>query len=208
MKNNKFQIMRRLIIVGMASIALLFAACNVNSPMNPNQDQQSIETVAVDNVLGKSKTAEKASKKSENKGKVYDYPQFASRKLAYDQVEKHYAGGSMKAKNGASFKLQGGALTPPAGTPDGASVTIEMLIEKDEKTKELIFTFGPHGSQFNPPAEVWIDYSEIGNNGVNLYYISDDGNYIEQEPEAIDRKNKKMMLLIPHFSRYAIAHSR
>lgn len=97
-----------------------------------------------------------------------------------------------------------GALTPPAGTPYGAPVTITMQVEKDAVNNELLFTFGPSGCAFDPPAEVWLDYADLSLTDVKLYLIDEDENYIEQTPYDIDSQGKRMSLLIHHFSRYAV----
>ncbi len=82
-----------------------------------------------------------------------------------------------------------------------------MVIEKNATGDELIFTFGPHSSQFNPPAEVWFDWTDLDSKNVKLFYINDDGNYEEMHPDRVDRRGQRMLLWIPHFSRYAVAWS-
>ena len=96
-------------------------------------------------------------------------------------------------------------MTPPVGTPNGADVTLTMLVERSEDgNNELIFTFGPHGSQFNPPVEITFNWEDLGSDTAILYYIDDNGNFIQQEPDQIDVQGKRMTLFLDHFSRYAI----
>ena len=65
---------------------------------------------------------------------------------------------------------------------------------------------GPLGCQFEPAATVWFHYT--GSSVPNLYYIDENGNYVEQPPGEIDTQNQWIMLKIHHFSRYALAWSR
>ena len=111
----------------------------------------------------------------------------------------------MKVNGGSTFHLDQGALTPPLGTPPGQrSVTLTMLVERDKFRDELIFTFGPSGCTFNPPAEVWFDWKDLHSENATLYYIDSDGNYIPQTADYVDSQGQRMKLFIDHFSRYAI----
>ncbi|MCH7480185.1 MAG: hypothetical protein IIC79_02210 [Chloroflexi bacterium] len=83
-----------------------------------------------------------------------------------------------------------------------------MQAEKGQADNELVFAFGPSGCQFNPPAEVWLDYSDLQLRKATLYLIEEDGTYTEQTPYDIDSQGQRMSLLIHHFSRYALAWSR
>jgi hypothetical protein len=95
-------------------------------------------------------------------------------------------------------------LTPPPGTPLGAPVFVTMEVEKDTINNQLIFTFEPSSCQFDPPAEVVFNYTDLGFELAALYYIDENGNYIPQSPEHISISNKKMTIYIDHFSRYAL----
>jgi hypothetical protein len=133
-----------------------------------------------------------------------NYPQYGSATSEWWTAKDTYKGTSFNIPNGSSLSLSNNALTPPPGTPANEPVTLTMLVEKDEINNQLIFTFGPHGCQFNPPVEVVLFWEDLGIDLANLYYIDDNGNYILQNPDYIDIQNKKMVLYIPHFSRYAI----
>ena len=132
------------------------------------------------------------------------YPMFGSDFSYYWAGKDIYKGTAINIPNGSNFSISNGALTPPPGTVPGSDVEITMLVEKDTVKNQLIFTFGPHGSTFNPPAEVIFDYSDLGISEASLYYIDENGNYIPQTPASISVKNNKMLIYIDHFSRYAI----
>jgi hypothetical protein len=132
------------------------------------------------------------------------YPQTGSAECQWWGRKNIYRGAGFVIPNGSNFSLVSGALTPPPGTAAGSSITITMLVEKDETNNHLLITFGPHGCQFDPPVEVVLFWDDLGIDLANLYYIDDNGNYIQQNPDYIDIQNKKMVLSIPHFSRYAI----
>ena len=114
----------------------------------------------------------------------------------------------MNFLNGSKLYVSFDALTPPPGTPQGDPVMIGGLIEMDTLNNELLFSFGPSGCQFDPPADLWMKYGDLGNGNPTLYYIDANGNYIEQQPYSISQQQKWMQVKIQHFSRYAIAISR
>ena len=114
-----------------------------------------------------------------------------------------YGGGEISLSQGSSFKVFTSSLTPP-DTVLGDPITITMMVDYDKSRKELKFEFGPHGCEFDPPAEVWLKWSQLNTNNVKLYYIDDNGNYIQQNPDLIDLQGQKMLVRFPHFSRYAI----
>lgn len=138
------------------------------------------------------------------------YPQSASRTFLYQQGRNGfgcaYQGGIMNVPNGSTFHLKEGALTPPPGTPTGANVTLTMLVEKGAGRNELVFSFGPSGCRFNPPAELWLDWTDLGSPHAKLYYITADGKYVEQSPDYVDFQGRRILLRIDHFSRYAVAY--
>jgi hypothetical protein len=114
----------------------------------------------------------------------------------------------MSLPNGSMFQLSHGSLTPPPGTPSQQAVTLTMSCERDSAGKELLFTFGPSGSQFNPPAMVTLSWKDLNVEIPKLYYIDRDGNYIEQTPDDISVRGKWLRIYVHHFSRYAIAWGR
>ena len=79
--------------------------------------------------------------------------------------------------------------------------------DENEAKAELRFTFGPSGSRFNPPAEAWFDWSDLGVSKAKLYYITNNGEYIELKPDEIDSQGHRFKFYIHHFSRYAVAWS-
>lgn len=131
------------------------------------------------------------------------YPQSASMVLRYRYGR--YMGNQMTTQNGSSLMVRGGSFTPPAGTAPGSDVTVTMTINKDDASKLLYFDFGPSGGQFDPPAAAWFDWHEIGVRNARLYLVRDDGEFVEQEPDAVDLTGDRFMVYFDHFSRYAIA---
>ncbi|MGH1362089.1 MAG: hypothetical protein ACRBF0_00940 [Calditrichia bacterium] len=131
------------------------------------------------------------------------YPQSAS--YNYSFHKEGYRGGSFTLPNGTVFELMKNAITPPPSTPWGDDVVITMTADLDTVNNELLFEFGPHGCQFSPAAKVYLNYADLGIEIPTLYYIDDNGNYIEQIPDDIDVTNKLIILTIHHFSRYALS---
>ena len=177
----------------MAGLTLTFNACTEQSPYEPVDNQ------AADSNSSLNKKAQGRESKI--------YPQSASMTLRYQSSQNQYGNGKMSTLNGSSFQVDNGSLTPPPGTPQGQKVTLTMAVDKDEATNELIFTFGPSGSQFNRGAELWFDWHELGSRNAKLFLIDADGNYIEKTPEYEDKRGHRFMVHVYHFSRYAVAWS-
>jgi hypothetical protein len=136
-----------------------------------------------------------------------DYPQSASCVVRYFKNWGYYRGSSCNIPNGSFFEFGHGTLVPPENIPLGDELTITMRCDRDPVSGELIFSFGPSGCQFDPPAKVWLDWSELGSPSAMLYYLKEDGGREEQLPDQIDVNNKHMCIYIDHFSRYALAYS-
>jgi hypothetical protein len=132
------------------------------------------------------------------------YPQFGEATVEYWSPKNFYKGTSINIPNGSNFSISHGALTPPSGIPFGEPVQITMTAEKDSVKNQLIFSFGPSGCQFDPPAAVVFDYTDLGFELATLYYIDENGNYIPQSPDYINISNNKITIYVDHFSRYAI----
>ncbi len=173
-------------LVFAAGLALNFNACTELSPLASVEDD-----VQDSGSLAKHKRG--------------SYPQSASFTFLYQNNIKGYESGNVNVPGGSRLHINEGSLTPPPGTPFKQSVTITMLVEKDEVKNELIFTFGPSGCQFSPAAEVTFDWKDLGLESTpNLYYIDENGNYILQTPDNVDVQGNHITLFVDHFSRYAI----
>ena len=133
------------------------------------------------------------------------YPQSASYAYGFWPAQSAYRGGIFSLPNGSDFSISWGELIPPPEVRWGEDVTITITCNRDTVQNELIFDFGPAGCRFNSPAKVFLDWSDLGVEHAKLYYIDEDGNYIEQTPDDIDYQGKRMLLYISHFSRYAVA---
>ncbi len=170
-------------------LALTFNACTEQSPVAPaeNGADASITTLA---------------KRGHRGRKDKNYAFSGSKTLKFKK--RAYKGGKIELDQGSKLTIAKNSLTPPPGTPKGAKVTITMNAEL--VNGELIFTFGPHGCQFDPPAELRIDYSDLGVELPALYYV-ENGEYVKQAPDHVDTKNRFMFLNFDHFSRYAVAWS-
>ena len=133
-----------------------------------------------------------------------------SKTFDFDTLENVYNGGVLQIgnKNGSNFHVNGATIIPPANIPWGDPVTITMSMELNAAGNELIFDFGPSGTQFTKPARIKLDYSFLGGDNPQLYYVDKEGNYIEQEPDQINRRKKFLYLYVDHFSRYSVAYGR
>jgi len=135
------------------------------------------------------------------------FPLIGSTTCHYSSEINNYLGGKIEfgTNNKSKFTLADSALTPPAGFSVGDSVTITMRIDYDPDKGELIYSFGPHGCQFSPRAELKLDYGALNLDSPQLYYIEESGNYVEQEPDQVDINKSWLKIRIDHFSRYAVA---
>jgi hypothetical protein len=180
-------------------LTLNMGGCSKESSMGPTIDEQQSNQIISLAKKGAGNTGNK-SKQEGQKNNGFDA---VSETFHFDFKQSIYKGGNVNKQHGATLHIKDGALKPPKGTPYGADVIITMTIKKEEDA--LLFEFGPSGCEFNPNAELWFDWSSLGTINANLYYIKKNGDYVEQEPECVDFKNKRMMIHIHHFSRYAIA---
>ncbi len=184
-----------------AALTLTFNACSEQSPLEPSNG-------SLNQTLAKGKKG----------GSGGNYPQVGAVTLSYVSGSKElsieprfaggqagYTGGTINAPQGSKLQISPNSLTAPERL-QGSDVTITMEVKKKKKQGEyqLEFTFGPHGSTFSPPAEVTFDWTDLGIDVANLYYIDENGNYVQQSPDNIDIQNKRMTIYVDHFSRYAI----
>jgi len=124
----------------------------------------------------------------------------------FHKKDGEYFGVQIGHYSGSALWIDNWSLTPPDGWEYGKNVTITMTVEK--KDNELIHTFGPHGSTFAPGATLYLSWEMLGTDTAKLFYIDDNGDYIEQQSEDVDYKNKWFKITIHHFSRYAVAYGR
>ncbi len=201
---NWFTILLSLTLIVMGSA--YFNGCSENSPLQPESQISEGPVTSLGTAGG-----------ALNKGllKLGDgYPQFALMRLGL--IGKLFEGGDLKVKNGSSFHVAEGALIPPITSLlrrllKVVTVSMEVdLVEDLEipqqgRVKALVYTFAPSGSQFDPPADAWFDFSDLNSPNAKVYYIAKDNNYIELEPAKVDLVNKRLLLKVHHFSRYAVA---
>ncbi len=80
------------------------------------------------------------------------YPQSTDVTFLYVNNKKGFQGGQLKVENGSTFKFGRGSLTPPPGWQLDR-ITLTMVVDIDTTRNELLFTFGPSGCKFDPPAK-------------------------------------------------------
>jgi hypothetical protein len=166
-----------LLIVGML---LNFSSCSQEmSPIAPYNG----ETVSGFNSEGLS-----LAKKPVTTENVY--PIWGKQNFYNNKKKGYWEGGTITLSNGSKFIVEDGALTPPY--PGASSVYVTVRADFDSLKNEIIFSFSPHGCVFDPPAEVVLDWNDLGIDVANLYYIEEDGSYT------------MLTIYIDHFSRYAI----
>ncbi len=189
----------------LAGLAIHFNACTEQSPVAPgeNDADASITTLAK-----RGHWDNQDEDQDDNQDENNDENQSAGYAVSGSTTLKFkngvYGGGLIKLGQGSALFIPRKSLTPPVGTPRGADVTLTMNVEL--VNDELIFTFGPHGSQFDPPAWLRIDYGDLGVELPALYYI-ENGEYVEQAPDHVDTQGRFMLLHFDHFSRYVVAWS-
>ncbi len=135
------------------------------------------------------------------------YPQYTEYTVGLWGGKDYYAGAKFSLNNGSSFQFSSNSLVPPPSVSWGEEVTLTWKAEFDSVKNEMVYTFGPGGSVFLRPAEVWLSWKDlnIDIDKAKLYYLDYQGNYVEQLPEDIDFQARKLKITIHHFSRYAIS---
>lgn len=217
MKKYKKVMMIAATILFLFTFTFHFNGCSKDNPLSPTiSDAPSGQMMSLAKSNGNQNGIQKATDtgraygKKKQQEKLNSYPQYAHKTLTFDIEAGAYTGGTMRVDNGTLFHVNGASFTPPEGTPAGESVTITMKVEKigREKDEQLIFTFGPSGSNFAPAGVIRMNWKDLsGTKPPNFYYIDDAGNYILQRPDYVDKKRKNTYAHIEHFSRYALAHS-
>ena len=182
-------------ILAATTALVFFAGCEKSQPVAPSADY----TGGI-NDYGENQDFTKKIK--------YEFPMSASCVLTYDESLGGYRGGGAFLSEGSGFIIPWNSLIPPPGTPKRAPVTIDIMVDRDNVTEELIFDFGPCGCQFSWPVTLIFSWKALGAQNVQLFYIDDNGNRIEMQPEDINVFEQWMLIKVNHFSRYAIAISR
>ncbi|MEJ2544547.1 MAG: hypothetical protein P8Y99_10810 [Calditrichaceae bacterium] len=124
----------------------------------------------------------------------------------YVEDEDFYTPVLIQISNGSFLRVPNKSLQPPEDLVR-KDVEITMTVTNDVESQELLFTFGPHGCEFKKPAELCLSWKLTSSQNATLYYMDEEGNRKEHLPDQIDVKNKRMIININHFSRYAVAYS-
>ncbi len=197
---------KTILYLTVVSLVLIFAGCSEDSVSPLNDDESQVELIR----RLKTPAAEEdlTTALIPGDGELVDsrYPQAGLCTVYFINQSKLYGGSGINIPNGASLMIPYASLTPPTELW-GQNVAITMLVEKDESTNELIYTFGPHGCVFSTPTQLWLSWKDLECENATLFYLDDEGNRVEQLPDNVDVFNKKMLITIDHFSRYAVAYS-
>ena len=180
---------------------------NGSGQTSDNESSDNETSVSDTSATDTSATDTSDNETSDNNDDSGDYSINVSKTFTYEDGKGQYKGGNIKfgSNNKSKFTLEKGALTPPPDVAWGEPVTITIQIEYDASKQELLYTFGPHGCQFSPRAMIKLEYSELGIDVPTLFYIDENGDYNEQQPNQIDINKKWLKIRVDHFSRYAVA---
>ena len=227
MKVLKRIITSSLAVLLAAGMTLNYSGCSKDSPMSPtvDTDQQSefqilakkggkgkveqssttlesssTNTDVVESSSTNTDVEESSSTSLEDNSIVGSTIIEGSKVVRYLKRRGIYKWGLINIASGSQFQWAEGSLTPPPELA-GKDVTLTMKITTNGNN-ESVFEFGPSGCKFEPAATIWFHYA--GSNPT-LYYINDDGTYVEQQPDEVDPERQWIMLKINHFSRYAVA---
>ncbi|MEJ2546120.1 MAG: hypothetical protein P8Y99_18810, partial [Calditrichaceae bacterium] len=132
-------------------------------------------------------------------GCLYEEGSFLSE---YVEAEDLYTPVLISISNGSFLRIPNKSLLPPEDLV-GKNVDITMTVTNDVENNELLFQFGPHGCEFILPAELCLSWKTTNSKNATLYYLDEQGNRKEHLPDQIDIINKRMIININHFSRYA-----
>ncbi|MCH7755900.1 hypothetical protein IH970_12360 [candidate division KSB1 bacterium] len=131
-----------------------------------------------------------------------------AQKIKKDKIKDEYKMnlGQMGVK--IKFKVM------PASVTEDLEITIST--DDEELAGNIFLTFGPHGTDFNPPAILDIEvsgldlsgWSDDKNHGINIFYINEGDWEVMKSEKIIVKKNEGYLKIkgaeLPHFSRYAI----
>ncbi len=131
-----------------------------------------------------------------------------AQKIKRDKIKDEYKMNLGQIGVKVKFKVM------PASITEDLEITIST--DDEELAGNIFLTFGPHGTDFNPPAILDIEVSGLDlsgwshgkNHGINIFYVND-GDWEVMKTEKITIKKNEGYLKIkgaelPHFSRYAI----
>ncbi|MBN1406334.1 MAG: hypothetical protein JW956_01015 [Calditrichaceae bacterium] len=124
----------------------------------------------------------------------------------YVEDKNFYTPVLITISNGSFLRIPNKSLVPPEYL-SGENVEITMTVTNDQENNELLFQFGPHGCEFSSPAELCLSWKTTNSKNATLYYLDEQGNRKEHLPDQVDVVNKRMIIYINHFSRYAVAYS-
>jgi len=131
-----------------------------------------------------------------------------AQKIKKDKIKDEYKMnlGQMGVK--IKFKVM------PASVTEDLEITIST--DDEELAGNIFLTFGPHGTDFKPPAILNIEVSGLDlsgwsndrTHGINIFYINEGDWKVMKTKKIIVKKNEGYLKIkgaeLPHFSRYAI----
>ena len=209
---HSFSNWNRFVVMLLLAAAAVFSSCEQGDVVAPVASEPSNFALTLEK--GSNNDNSNDSYNSNNHSyhgtSTLQFPIVVSRTFRYSRKLRGYKGGTLifSPDGLSSFTLPDKALTPPPGHPERADVTITAVIDYNREADEYTFSFGPHGCQFDPRAEIKLDIRNMEVPTLELYYIEDNGNYLELQPDQIDVNRRWLKIYVDHFSRYALAHGR
>lgn len=107
---------------------------------------------------------------------------------------------------------RGGRLCAPEGTKliilrkalkKRTLISMEIISDGDSRVE---FNFGPHGLTFRRPAIImlsWAMLKDVDEDELVLYYYDEEsGEWVEETTAIWDKRHKRAIFIIDHFSRY------
>ena len=132
------------------------------------------------------------------------YPMQESTLVAYDAANAAYASASIVLTNGSSLSFSASSLMAPDGfAAEPLLITFSATIADNQ----LHYNFTPQGCSFTTPATVTLNYSDIfGMGAARLFYIAENGDYIEIQPASHNLFFKTMTIQVTQWAEYIISY--
>jgi hypothetical protein len=131
-----------------------------------------------------------------------------AQKIKKDKIKDEYKMNLGQIGVKIKFKVMPGSVTE--------DLEISISTDDEELAGNIFLAFGPHGTDFNPPAILDIEvsgldlsgWSDDKNHAINIFYVSEGDWEVMKSKKIIVKKNEGYLKIkgaeLPHFSRYAI----
>ncbi len=194
------------LIMGLAltGLAMTFNACETNSPMSSQNEAKTGKTAQSNlgtiHILQMNEQAHQSLLKGGSKDSV-----FYAEKLI-----KANKGGEIKVGNKkvGESKIKFGKHD----LPEDLTIAFQWSANGTFEGMLNNLVFGPHGAQFNKPVKVELSYKTADLQGIDekklkVFYFNEETGLWELIGSDVDKKGKKVIAYLKHFSRYAVAWS-